>query len=93
MSIDYSCGLFYESLATSDFEGGLPRFSLERGLPRGHSGCTKGRLQNLRLPGTLPIEGGIPLIEDGRIVGAIAVSGARPEQDGVCVKAAIDVLA
>jgi hypothetical protein len=29
----------------------------------------------------------------GRIVGAIAVSGARPEQDGVCVKAAIDALA
>ena len=53
----------------------------------------EGRLQNLSLPGALLIEGGIPLIEDGRIVGAIAVSGARPEQDGVCVKAAIDALA
>jgi glc operon protein GlcG len=53
----------------------------------------EGRLQNLRLPDTVPIEGGVPLIEDGRIVGAIAVSGARPEQDGVCVKAAIDALA
>jgi len=53
----------------------------------------KGRLQNLSLPGALLVEGGIPLIEDGRIVGAIAVSGAQPEQDGVCVKAAIDALA
>jgi glc operon protein GlcG len=53
----------------------------------------EGRLQNLSLPGALLIEGGIPLIEDGRIVGAIAVSGARPDQDGVCVKAAIDALA
>lgn len=53
----------------------------------------EGRLQTLGLTGALPIEGGIPLVEDGRIVGAIAVSGARPEQDGVCVRAAIDALA
>ena len=56
-------------------------------------GIAEGRLQNLGLPGALPIEGGVPLIEDGRIVGAIGVSGARPEEDGVCVKAAIDSLA
>jgi glc operon protein GlcG len=55
-------------------------------------GIAEGRLQNLGLPGALPIEGGVPLVEDGRIVGAIGVSGARPEQDGVCVKAAIDAL-
>ena len=56
-------------------------------------GIEAGRLQNLGLPGALPIDGGVPLIEDGRIVGAVGVSGARPEQDGVCVKAAIDALA
>ena len=56
-------------------------------------GIAEGRLQNLGLPGALPIEGGVPLIVDGRIVGAIGVSGARPDQDGVCVKAAIDALA
>lgn len=55
-------------------------------------GIAEGRLQNLGLPGALPIEGGVPLIEDGRIVGAIGVSGAQPEQDGACVKAAIDAL-
>ena len=55
-------------------------------------GIVEGRLQILGLPGALPIEGGVPLIEDGRIVGAIGVSGARPEQDGACVKAAIDAL-
>jgi len=55
-------------------------------------GIAEGRLQNLGLPGALPIEGGIPLIENGRIVGAIGVSGARPEQDGVCAKTAIVAL-
>lgn len=52
-----------------------------------------GRLQYLGLPDALPIEGGVPLIEEGRIVGAIAVSGARSEQDGVCVKAAVESFA
>ena len=55
-------------------------------------GIVAGRLQNLGLPGALPIDGGVPLIEDGRIVGAVGVSGATPEQDGLCVKAAIDAL-
>ena len=49
-------------------------------------------LPNLGLPGALPIEGGVPLIKDGRIVGAVGESGALPEQDGICVKAAIDAL-
>ena len=51
-----------------------------------------GRMQYLRLSGALPIEGGLPLIVDGRIVGAVAVSGARSEQDGVCARAAVKAL-
>lgn len=53
----------------------------------------EGRLQYLGMRKALPIEGGVPLIEDGRIVGAVGVSGARSDQDGVCVKAAIEALA
>ncbi len=52
-----------------------------------------GRLQYLRQAQALPIEGGLPIIEDGKIVGAIGVSGARSEQDGICVKAAAEALA
>ncbi len=37
-------------------------------------------LKVLRLPG-LPIEGGIPIIVDGKIVGAIGVSGVQSTQD------------
>jgi glc operon protein GlcG len=39
-------------------------------------------LRILRLPGALPIEGGVPIIADGKVVGAIGVSGGTGEQDG-----------
>lgn len=42
----------------------------------------KGRTAILGLPGAVPIEGGIPLLKDGKIVGAIGVSGVTSEQDG-----------
>lgn len=41
-----------------------------------------GRNALLALPEALPIEGGIPLIADGKIIGAIGVSGGSPQQDG-----------
>jgi|SRR5580700_5906992 glc operon protein GlcG len=43
-------------------------------------------LRLLRLPGAVPLEGGIPLIMDGKIVGAIGVSGATSEQDAQCAE-------
>jgi glc operon protein GlcG len=39
-------------------------------------------LRVLRLTGAIPIEGGVPLIVDGKVVGAIGVSGGSGEQDG-----------
>jgi uncharacterized protein GlcG (DUF336 family) len=47
-------------------------------------------LRVLRLQGATPVEGGIPLVSDGKIVGAIGVSGATSAQDGQCAKAAAD---
>jgi uncharacterized protein GlcG (DUF336 family) len=52
-----------------------------------------GRNVVMMLPGALPIEGGLPLVADGRIVGAIGVSGATSVQDGQCAKAGVDALA
>jgi glc operon protein GlcG len=49
-------------------------------------------LRVLRLPGALPLEGGIPLLLDGKIVGAIGVSGATSAQDTQCAKAGADAL-
>ena len=43
----------------------------------------------LRLPGALPIEGGLPLIAAGRVVGAIGVSGVTSAQDGQIAAAGV----
>src|SRR5439155_13858055 len=42
-----------------------------------------GRSAILMLPGALPVEGGIPLMVDGKLIGAIGVSGGSSQQDGV----------
>jgi uncharacterized protein GlcG (DUF336 family) len=52
-----------------------------------------GRLAILGLDGVTPLEGGIPLLVDGKIVGAIGVSGVTSQQDGVCAQAGADFLA
>ena len=52
-----------------------------------------GRQVILSLPGVTPIEGGIPLLIDGKIVGAVGVSGVTSQQDGVCAQAGVDALA
>ena len=44
----------------------------------------------LALRGASPLEGGIPLMQDGKIVGAIGVSGATSVQDGQVAKAGAD---
>jgi glc operon protein GlcG len=46
----------------------------------------------LTLRGANAVEGGIPLIIDGKIMGAIGVSGGSAEQDGVVAKAGLDAL-
>ena len=47
-------------------------------------------LRVLGLQGATPVEGGIPLLSDGKIVGAIGVSGGTSAQDGQCAKASAD---
>lgn len=44
-------------------------------------------LRVLGLHGAVVSEGGIPLLIEGKIVGAIGVSGGTPQQDGQCAKA------
>ncbi len=44
-------------------------------------------LRVLALERAVPIEGGVPLVIGGKIVGAIGVSGGTSQQDGVCATA------
>ncbi len=49
-------------------------------------------LRLLVLRGAVPIDGGVPLVVDGKIVGAIGVSGGTNTQDGECAKSGAAVL-
>jgi glc operon protein GlcG len=49
-------------------------------------------LRVLALEGATPVEGGIPLVVDGKIVGAIGVSGDTSDHDGQCAKVGADSL-
>jgi uncharacterized protein GlcG (DUF336 family) len=52
-----------------------------------------GRTSVLRLPGAIPIEGGIPLLAGNQVIGAIGVSGVTSEQDGQVAQAGARALA
>ena len=49
-------------------------------------------LRILGLRDATPIEGGIPLVMDGKIVGAIGLSGDSADHDGICAQAGADTL-
>jgi glc operon protein GlcG len=46
-----------------------------------------GRMAILALHGAVPLEGGVPLVKDGKIVGAIGASGGTGPQDGQVAQA------
>ncbi len=48
-----------------------------------------GRNVVMALPGATPIEGGLPIIVDGELVGAIGVSGGTSSQDGMVAAAGL----
>jgi glc operon protein GlcG len=50
-------------------------------------------LRVLGLEGAVPVEGGVPLIVDGKIIGAIGLSGDTSDHDGQCARAGVDALA
>ena len=53
-------------------------------------GLVGGRQALLKLPGAMPIEGGIPLMRDGKMIGAIGVSGVQSNQDGQIAGAGVN---
>ncbi len=51
-----------------------------------------GRNAVLGLTGAMPIEGGLPIVMDGKIVGAIGASGGTAPQDGQVAGAGVNAL-
>src|SRR3954471_1461244 len=62
-----------------------PTKALQDALAAGGAG-----LRLLALEGAVPVEGGLPIIMGGKIVGAIGASGGTSEQDGQTAKAGAD---
>ena len=51
-----------------------------------------GRNALIALHGALPLEGGLPIMSGGQLVGAIGVSGVKSTEDGQIAKAGADSL-
>jgi glc operon protein GlcG len=64
-----------------------PTKALEDAIAGGGAG-----LRLLRVDGVTPLEGGIPVIVDGKIVGGIGVSGVTSAQDAQVARAGADAL-
>lgn len=47
----------------------------------------------LRIQGAVPVEGGLPVLKDGKVVGAVGLSGGTSPQDGQCAQAGLAALA
>lgn len=64
-----------------------PTKSLEDGLAAGGTA-----MRILAVPGVMPLQGGLPIVVDGKIIGGIGVSGVMASQDEMVAKAGIDAL-
>ncbi len=51
-----------------------------------------GRTAMLKMPGILPVQGGVPIVADGTCVGAVGVSGVASHEDEQIAQAGIDAL-
>jgi uncharacterized protein GlcG (DUF336 family) len=50
-------------------------------------------LRVLKLRGAIPIDGGVPLLSGGRVVGALGLSGGASSEDGQCARAGASAFA
>jgi glc operon protein GlcG len=55
-------------------------------------GIAKGRTALLGLRGATPIEGGLPIMAGGKVIGGIGVSGANSDEDAAAAAAGLKVL-
>jgi glc operon protein GlcG len=76
-----------EGKASTSVRFKRPSKALDDAIAAGGAG-----LRLLALKDITPLEGGVPILLDGRIVGAIGVSGALSSQDGQVAKVGADAL-
>ncbi len=59
-----------------------PSKALEDAVAGGGAG-----MRTLAIPGVMPLEGGVPIVMDGKIIGAVGVSGVLSSQDAQVARA------
>jgi uncharacterized protein GlcG (DUF336 family) len=52
----------------------------------------QGRMAMLKMPGILPVQGGVPIIVEGSCVGGVGVSGVQSQEDEQIAQTGIDAL-
>ncbi len=55
-------------------------------------GVADGRVALLGLSGVTPIEGGLPIVVGGKVIGGVGVSGGASTQDAQCARAGLETL-
>ena len=60
---------------------------------REHTCEVKGRTALISVPGYAFLQGGMPVIVNGEVVGAVGASGVKSEQDEQVAKAGVDAIA
>ena len=56
------------------------------------SALTAGRTAYLAFPGLMPVEGGVPIVVDGKVIGGIGASGVTSQQDAQIATAGLSAL-
>jgi glc operon protein GlcG len=95
--------VYFASLGASEVGVTTARFKAETALRTGNP--SEQRAQNLTTPvgqlttekiGLFPVAGGIPLMKDGKLIGAVGAGGGRPDNgqsvDQICAQAGIDAV-
>jgi uncharacterized protein GlcG (DUF336 family) len=49
-------------------------------------------LRVFRIKGAVPVDGGLPIMMGGKVVGGVGLSGGTSAQDGQCAKAGVDAV-
>ena len=80
------------SSATIAVEKGKTAAMFRRPSKAFEDGIAAGRVAILGLPGATPIDGGLPIVVNGKIIGGIGVSGVNSDQDAQIARAGLDAL-
>ena len=79
-------------IAIVDASGGLIMFQKLDDTQNGSIAVSQGKTAFLSVEGIVPLQGGVPVTVDGKVIGAVGVSGVTSAQDEQVAIAAVSAL-